>query len=60
MDGLSRWDVVLWIIVVYVAVTAMVRMMLAYRDATVRKLTDRLAKKPRRNKADENAKREAA
>jgi len=42
MDGLSRWDLVLWIVVAYVAVTTMVRMMLNHREVVIRRLRDQL------------------
>ena len=62
MDGLSRWDLVLWIIIAYVAVMAMVRMMLHYRDTVVRKLSDQMANQPSRKNVvvPENERREAA
>jgi hypothetical protein len=51
MDGLSRWDLVIWVVVAYVAVMALVRMMLRHRDSTMRKLRDELAAEQRRAKA---------
>jgi hypothetical protein len=51
MDGLSRWDFVLWIVVAYVAVMAIVRMMLSHRDSVVRKLRDQAAAQQRRKPA---------
>lgn len=48
MDGLSRWDLVLWIVIAYVAVMAIVRMMLHHRDTVVRKLRDQAAAQQRR------------
>jgi hypothetical protein len=51
MDGLSRWDLVLWIVVAYAAIMALVRMMLNHRESVVRKLRDQLASQPRRNNA---------
>ncbi len=43
MDGLSRWDLVLWIVVAYVAVMVLVRLMLQHRDAVLRKVRDQLS-----------------
>jgi hypothetical protein len=62
MDGLSRWDFVLWIVVAYFAVMAMVRLMLAYQRTTVRKLSDQLpAQTPSKNATPaSNSQREAA
>jgi hypothetical protein len=62
MDGWSRWDIVLWIVVAYVAVMTMVRMMLHHRSVTVRKLRDQLAGQQRRKNAgaNDNDQREAA
>jgi hypothetical protein len=51
MDGLSRWDLVLWIIAAYVALVTIVRMMLLYRNSTVRKLHDQLPGQPHRKNA---------
>ena len=42
MDGLSRWDLVLWVVVAYVAVMVLVRLMLNHRDNVMRKLRDEL------------------
>ena len=42
MDGLSRWDLVLWFVVAYIAVISLVRMMLHHRDVVMRKMRDRL------------------
>jgi hypothetical protein len=62
MEGLSRWDLVLWIVVAYVAVMTIVRMMLHHRNVTVRKLRDQLAGQQLRKNAAPRAddKREAA
>jgi hypothetical protein len=49
MDGLSRWDLVLWFVVAYAAVMILVRLMLNHREAVVRRLRDQLAATPRRN-----------
>ena len=43
MDGLSRWDLVLWIVVAYVAVMVLVRLMLQHRNTVFRKVRDQLA-----------------
>jgi hypothetical protein len=51
MDGLSRWDLVLWIIVGYVAVMAIVRMILYQRNIVVQKLRQQLAGQRRRKPA---------
>src|SRR5262249_54202227 len=51
MDGLSRWDLVLWIVVGYAAVMALVRMMLNHRDAALRRLRDQVEAQPRRKPA---------
>jgi hypothetical protein len=51
MDGLSRWDLVLWIVVAYVAVMALVRLMLNHRETMLHKLRDQLAAQPRRKAA---------
>jgi heme exporter protein D len=42
MDGLSRWDLVIWIVVAYVAVMVLVRLMLQHRDAVFRNVRDQL------------------
>ena len=62
MDGWSRWDLVLWIVVAYVAVMTMVRMMLHHRNRTGCKLRDQLTRQQRRNNVATSAdeKREAA
>jgi hypothetical protein len=51
MDGLSRWDLVLWIVVAYIAVISLVRMMLHHRDVVMRKMRDRLAMEQQRRTA---------
>ncbi len=43
MDGLSRWDFVLWFVVAYLAVMILIRMMLAHRESVMRKVRDQLA-----------------
>ncbi len=61
MDGLSRWDLVIWIVIAYIAVMSLIRMMIHYRDTTVRKLSDQLANQPRKNAAvKDTPQREAA
>jgi hypothetical protein len=63
MDGLSRWDLVMWFVVAYVAVMALVRMMLRQREIVSRKLRDQLAAQQRRKKptvAATEERREAA
>jgi hypothetical protein len=47
MDGLSRWDFVLWIVVAYIAVMALVRLMLNHRETMIGKLREQLAAQPR-------------
>jgi hypothetical protein len=42
MEGLSRWDFVLWFVVAYLAVMILIRMMLAHRDSVIRKVRDQL------------------
>ena len=51
MDGLSRWDLVLWFVVAYAAVMILVRLMLNHRETVLRKLRDQVAATPRRNAA---------
>jgi hypothetical protein len=63
MDGLSRWDLVLWIVVAYIAVMALVRLMLRQRETVTRKLRDQLTAQQRRKKptaAATEERREAA
>jgi hypothetical protein len=48
MDGLSHWDLLLLFVVAYIAVMAMVRMMLHHRSQTLVKLRDQLAVQQRR------------
>ena len=62
MDGLSRWDLVLWIALAYFAVMALVRLMLAYQRTTVQKLRDQLPiQSPNKNKSPSgNPQREVA
>jgi len=62
MEGLSRWDLVLWVAVAYLAVMAMVRLMIQHRNVTVRKLRDQLERQQRRKAKDSTAgsRREAA
>jgi hypothetical protein len=51
MDGLSRWDLVLWFVVAYAAVMILVRLMLNHREIVLRRLRDQVATSPRRNSA---------
>ena len=37
MDGLSRWDLVLWFVVAYAAVMILVRLMLNHREIVLRR-----------------------
>ena len=43
MDGLSRWDLVLWVVVAYGVVVALVRLVLRRRASIVRRLNQRWA-----------------
>ena len=62
MDGLSRWDFVLWIVVAYIAVMALVRLMVNHRETMMSKLRSQMAAQPRRKAAAPGAeeRREAA
>lgn len=43
MDGLSRWDLVLWVVVAYGVVVALVRLFFSRRPLFGRRLHQRLA-----------------
>ena len=43
MDGLSRWDLVLWVVVAYGVVVALVRLLLRRRTPIFRRLSQRFA-----------------
>jgi hypothetical protein len=43
MDGLSRWDLVLWVVVAYGVVVALVRLLLRRRAPLFRRLHQRWA-----------------
>jgi hypothetical protein len=61
MDGLSRWDLVLWIVVAYVAVMVLVRLMLQHRETVFRKVRDQLTTQQRsKNRAAAAEKRRDA
>ena len=45
MDGLSRWDLVLWFVVAYAAVMILVRLMLNRRETVLRRCATRLARR---------------
>ena len=45
MDGLSRWDLVLWFVVAYAAVMILVRLMLNHRETVLRRCATRLARR---------------
>jgi hypothetical protein len=49
MDGLSRWDLVLWFVVAYAAVMILVRLMLNHRETVLRRLRDQVGTPSRRN-----------
>ncbi len=61
MDGFSRWDFVLWIVVAYIAVMVLVRMMLQHRDAVIRKIRSQInAEQRTKNSARSSEKRRDA
>jgi hypothetical protein len=47
MDGLSRWDLVLWVVVAYGVVVALVRLLLRRRTSFIRKLHHRFSMQSR-------------
>jgi hypothetical protein len=51
MDGLSRWDLVLWFVVAYAAVMILVRLMLNHRETVLRRLRDQVGRPSRRTAA---------
>ncbi len=47
MDGLSRWDLVLWVVVAYGVVVALVRLLFRRRAPFARRLLQRLSMQSR-------------